>query len=1404
MTRHFLRPLVAALIAASASCGPAAPIEATAPSGQQAVLTGFAAGTLIVPMDDTLQPGTRILRAYGLVYRLLRHGVTVHWVIEPTKAFGGTDFTATTRPLGTADAPLSRSFRGGPFVVAAADAAVAIPLINAWRAEETAASLAATTVHEATAAFSANVSRRMHIAPRIGVLVDGNEDIAFSYLNSARIPQSTGVPWPNTTLSNYAGNPDVVTEAAVAGSAFGGAPDGALLDAAGQPAFCQFTSMHYATGGALQSEVVRETRRWLESSPATHAFMECEATLAFENNINGRFLSTGGMVTNRNRPDPVAILQPANPFVQATGTVVSVGGSVRDLALARGSQLHDTDVILATDANLAPTARMMWLTGFVDGQTTKGKVSYLAGHEYRPTDTNERNAIRFFLNSLFESGCTSVDESAPDPAVVAASPPFINGSSITFAFVVTNSGIGAANTAVLTAPLPAGATFVSATGGGVLVGDTVRWDLDRLDANETQTVTMTVTVVEDGSFATAGTLTYTSFLTSLRVVSNTTTTVRDTVPPDTALVSAPPAISRVSSAHFDFSSTENGSFECNLDDGGFLPCTDPVTFVGLSEGPHTLQVRAIDVAGNVDPTPATFTWFVDAINEDPNAVDDVLTVEEDRGATIVDVLANDTIAPDVGETLTVTAVTQPTIGGSVSLVDGIVRFTPTANFNGTTTFTVTIGDDNGGTATSTVTVTVTAVNDAPVVIVPASQTIDEDTELTFIAANGNAITAVDVDGDELTVSLTMTNGVLILGDASVATIVAGADGSTAVTLRGSAAAIGQALEGLRLVPDPDFNGLVNLVVTVSDGTVSDTASIVLDVTSINDAPVPVDDTATATVDPIDVDVLANDRDVDNDPLSIRSIDTVVGGTATIVGNRIRFTPTPGFTGTAIVTFTVSDNRGGFASSTLTIIVDGNRDGDGDGIPDVTDNCDDVANPDQIDTDGDGLGDICDDDDDNDGVPDATDNCVGVVNADQADSDNDGTGNSCDNDDDNDGVLDIDDNCPFDANAEQADNDGDGVGDVCDDDRDGDGVPDATDNCVGVVNADQADSDNDGIGDTCDGNVDQDDDGFDDGVDNCPGVDNPDQVDSDNDGIGDACDDDDDGDGFDDGVDNCPLVANAGQADGDENGLGDACEDDRDGDGEDDGIDNCPLVANADQTDTDGDGDGDACDGDDDGDGFDDGVDNCPLVANAGQTDTDGDGVGDACDGDDDGDGVTNGDDNCPLVANADQRDTDNDGDGDACDDDRDGDGVVDADDNCPDVRNHAQADRDDDGLGDTCDDDRDGDGVANADDNCPDDDNPDQADADGDGVGDVCEAAVIDGDGDGDGVLDRDDNCPTVDNGDQGDVDRDGIGDACDDGLSFIVGGGGVVSGCGQSDAPSLGFFGLALVGLLGGRRRRA
>ena len=306
------------------------------------------------------------------------------------------------------------------------------------------------------------------------------------------------------------------------------------------------------------------------------------------------------------------------------------------------------------------------------------------------------------------------------------------------------------------------------------------------------------------------------------------------------------------------------------------------------------------------------------------------------------------------------------------------------------------------------------------------------------------------------------------------------------------------------------------------------------------------------------------------------------------------------------------------------------DHDGDQYKNFQDNCPLIYNPDQLDTDLDRIGDVCDTTDWNgDGTPDNT--VLGPTASGQRvemwfPTDIEITGDDvCPPTDwDGDGVLDEVDNCPTVYNPDQTDTDEDGVGDVCDicpydpdNDIDGDGVCGDVDNCPDVPNESQTNSDADSYGNACD---------------NCPTTTNEDQADSDGDGVGDVCEDS-DGDGFLDDEDNCPTVYNPDQTDTDSDGFGDACDPDDDNDGV---LDEDDVWCRTRAEDFDGYQDGDGCpDTDNDMDGICDpgltsyacsGSDGCPNVAEDYDASRDTDGCPDP---DNDGDFFPDHSDSCP-------------------------------------------------------------------------------------------------------------------------------------------------------------------------------
>ena len=120
-------------------------------------------------------------------------------------------------------------------------------------------------------------------------------------------------------------------------------------------------------------------------------------------------------------------------------------------------------------------------------------------------------------------------------------------------------------------------------------------------------------------------------------------------------------------------------------------------------GTDTFTYKATD--GSATSGTATVTITVNAKPDDPTASNDTYSVTNDGTSQLFDVLANDTSAPDDTQTLTITSVTQGSAGGTVTIENNKICYTPAAGKVGQETFTYTIKDTDNRTDTATVTVT---------------------------------------------------------------------------------------------------------------------------------------------------------------------------------------------------------------------------------------------------------------------------------------------------------------------------------------------------------------------------------------------------------------------------------------------------------------------------------------------------------------------------------------------------------------------------------------------------------------------------------------------------------------------------------------------------------------------------
>jgi VCBS repeat-containing protein len=425
----------------------------------------------------------------------------------------------------------------------------------------------------------------------------------------------------------------------------------------------------------------------------------------------------------------------------------------------------------------------------------------------------------------------------------------------------TGKGDGIASVAVVAATLDAAegtATVnpdrtITFTPAADLHG-TVAFDYTVTDADgdfDTATVTVTITGTNDTPSA----------------VADAVTTAEDTpvtfgvLGNDSGLGDAPVTVT-VTSAPSSGTAVANGD--------------NTITYVpaGDFHGTASLGYTVTDVDGQASA--ATVTVTITSVDDTPAAANDMASTTEDLPVTF-GVLGNDSGLGDAPVVVTVTS--GPASGTASVNADNSISYSPAANFNGTATLGYTVTDTDGDPATATVTITVNAVNDAPNALDDTVTAQEETAKIVAVLVNDT-----DVDGPALSITA--------VSDPPHGAIIDNGDGTVTYT------------------PDAAYNGPDSFTYTVSDGFLSDTATVWVTVESVNDPPVAVDDSATTAEDTaVTITVLDDDSDPDDTLLTVSGVSDPPNGTAVVnPDNTITYTPDLNFSGADTFTYTVSDGQ----------------------------------------------------------------------------------------------------------------------------------------------------------------------------------------------------------------------------------------------------------------------------------------------------------------------------------------------------------------------------------------------------------------------------------------------------------------------------------------------------------------
>jgi uncharacterized repeat protein (TIGR01451 family) len=358
------------------------------------------------------------------------------------------------------------------------------------------------------------------------------------------------------------------------------------------------------------------------------------------------------------------------------------------------------------------------------------------------------------------------------------------------------------------------------------------------------------------------------------------------------------------------------------------------------QGSDSFVYQICDTDGACDA--AVVSIDVQAVNEAPVAAVDSYSTGQEATLSVAapGVLGNDA-DPD-GDALAANLVSGPAHGALTLNADGSFSYNPDGEYSGLDSFSYEACDPGQLCDGATVTIDVLAVNEPPVAV-DDSYSTDEDTVLpgeNVMADNGNG-RDLDMDGDSLTVTEIngqwFTPGVtLSLPSGALLTIVA--DGTFTYDPHGQFDYLG-----------PSDTGNDSFTYTISDGALTDTATVTITISGINDPPHAVDDSGARFTGDEDTpfttgNVLYNDTDPENDPLRVVSFDTT--NTLGLVSHNGdgTFTYDPngqfehleqGEEDTDLFTYTVDDGYRDTDTATVVITVTGVKDPrvvDLDGLP----------------------------------------------------------------------------------------------------------------------------------------------------------------------------------------------------------------------------------------------------------------------------------------------------------------------------------------------------------------------------------------------------------------------------------------------------------------------------------------